>query len=265
MQPQIRPLGDQLREWRQLRRRSQMDLALDADISARHLSFIETGRSRPSRDMVLLLAQELDVPLRERNAMLLAAGFAPVYGEHSLDDSELAVARRAIDIVLRGHEPYPALAIDRHWNLVAANRAVGPLIASAAPELLEPPINVLRLSLHPKGLAPLISNMAEWRAHILERLKRQVVATADTVLGELFEELRSYPASDGAAGETEIGGVLIPLRLASPIGELSFLTTTTVFGTPMDVTLAELAIESFFPADEATSERLRSPDLGATA
>jgi hypothetical protein len=167
--------------------------------------------------------------------------------------------------VLRGHEPYPALAIDRHWNLVAANRAVGPLIASAAPELLEPPINVLRLSLHAKGLAPLISNLAEWRAHILERLKRQVVATADTVLGELFEELRSLPASDGAAGDSDIGGVLIPLRLASPIGELSFLTTTTVFGTPMDVTLAELAIESFFPADEATSERLKSLDLDATA
>jgi transcriptional regulator with XRE-family HTH domain len=258
MQLQTRPLGEQIREWRQLRRRSQMDLALDAEISPRHLSFIETGRSRPSREMVLLLANQLDVPLRERNGMLLAAGFAPVYGERDLRDSEMAAARQAIDIVLRGNEPYPALAIDRHWNLVAANRAVGPLIASAAPELLEPPVNVLRLSLHPQGIAPLISNFAEWRAHILERLKRQVAATADRVLGELFEELRSYPASDGAGSVHELGGVLVPLRLASPAGELSFLTTTTVFGTPMDVTLAELAIESFFPADEATGERLRS-------
>lgn len=167
MPPQMRPLGEQIREWRQLRRRSQMDLALDAGISTRHLSFIETGRSRPSREMVLLIAKHLDVPLRERNAMLLAGGFAPVYGEHSLDGPELAAARQAIDIVLRGHEPYPTLAIDRHWNLVASNSAVGPLISGAAPELLEPPINVLRLSLHPRGIAPQILKPA------IRRLKRQ--------------------------------------------------------------------------------------------
>jgi transcriptional regulator with XRE-family HTH domain len=257
MQPQIRPLGDQIREWRQLRRRSQMDLALDAEISTRHLSFIETGRSRPSRDMVLLIADHLDVPLRERNAMLLAAGFAPVYSERSLDDPELAAARSAIEIVLRGHEPYPALAVDRHWNLVAANRAVGPLMAIAAPELLTPPINVLRLSLHPRGLAPQILNLAEWRAHILERLKRQVAATADTGLQELLDELKAYPAPDGSGSIGDIGGVVIPLRQMSPVGELSFFSTTTVFGTPMDVTLSELAIESFFPADAATAEMLR--------
>ena len=260
MQPQLRPLGEQIRQWRQLRRRSQMDLALDAAISARHLSFIETGRSRPSRDMVLLIANELEVPLRERNAMLLAAGFAPVYGERSLDDRELASARQAIDIVLLSHEPYPALAIDRHWNLVAANRAVGPLIAAAAPALLAPPVNVLRLSLHPDGIAPHILNLAEWRGHLLERLKRQVAASADEVLAELLDELQGYPAPDGAGSATELGSVLVPMRLSSPIGELSFLSTTTIFGTPMDITLSELAIESFFPADEATAERLRSMD-----
>ncbi len=208
--------------------------------------------------MVLLLAGQLAVPLRERNAMLLAAGFAPVYGERSLSDAELTAARKAIEIVLSGHEPYPALAIDRHWNLIAANRAAGPLIASAAAELLEPPVNVLRLSLHPKGIAPLIANLAEWRAHILERLERQVAATADRLLAELLAELSGYPVVEGAGSRHEIGDVLIPLRLASPVGELSFLSTTMVFGTPMDVTLSELAIESFFPADEVTGERLRS-------
>lgn len=258
MHPQLRPLGEQIKEWRQLRRRSQMDLALDAEISTRHLSFIETGRSRPSRDMVLLIADHLEVPLRERNAMLLAAGFAPAYSERALDDPELASARQAIDIVLTGHEPYPALAVDRHWNLVAANHAVGPLIASAAPALLEPPVNVLRLSLHPDGLARQILNLAEWRGHLLERLKRQLAATADTELGKLYEELRFYPAAEGAGTHADFGGVVIPMRLASPIGELSFFSTTTVFGTPMDITLAELAIESFFPADEITAERLRS-------
>lgn len=257
MDPQIRPVGEQIRDWRQVRRRSQLDLALEADISARHLSFIETGRSNPSRDMVLRLAGELDVPLRERNAMLLAAGFAPVFGERSLDDAEMAAARDAIEIVLAGHEPYPALAIDRHWNLLAANRAVGPLIASAAAHLLAPPVNVLRLSLHPEGLAPAILNLAEWRAHVLERLERQLQASADRQLAALLDELKSYPATDGAGGSERLGGVLVPLRLASPLGELSLLTTTTVFGTPMDVTLAELAIESFFPADAITGERLR--------
>lgn len=258
MNAHIRPVGEQIRDWRQVRRRSQLDLALDADISSRHLSFIETGRSNPSREMVLRLAGELEVPLRERNAMLLAAGFAPVFGERSLDDEEMAAARAAIGIVLEGHEPYPALAIDRYWNLIAANRAVGPLIASAAPHLLEPPVNVLRLSLHPDGLAGAILNLAEWRAHVLERLERQLQATADRQLADLLAELRSFPATDGAAGPERLGAVLIPLRLATPVGELSLLTTTTVFGTPMDITLAELAIESFFPADAITGERLRA-------
>lgn len=261
MQPAIRPLGDQIKEWRRRRRLSQMDLALDAEISTRHLSFIETGRAKPSREMVLRLADQLDVPLRERNALLLGAGFAPVYAERALDDPALAAARRAIDLVLKGHEPWPALAIDRHWHMVAANAAVAPLLAGCAPHLLEGPANVLRLSLHPEGLAPRILNLAEWRAHLLERLRRQAVTTGDAMLDALVAELEAYPFPDGAGQLEDLGGVAIPLRLASPLGELSFISTTTVFGTPLDVTLDELAIEAFYPADVVTAERLRGDDL----
>lgn len=253
-----RPLGDQLREWRQARRLSQMALALDAEVSTRHLSFVETGRAQPSRAMVLRLADRLDVPLRARNAMLLAAGFAPLHPERPLDDPELAGARRAVELVLRGHEPYPALAVDRHWNLVAANAAVAPLIAGAAPALLAPPVNVLRLSLHPEGMAPQIRNLGEWRAHLLERLRRQIAATADSGLAALLEELAGYPSREGAGSADELGGVAVPLRLASPLGELRFLSITSVFGTPLDVTLAELAIEAFLPADAETADRLQS-------
>lgn len=257
MQHAVRPLGDQIREWRRRRRLSQMDLALDAEISTRHLSFIETGRARPSREMVLRLADQLELPLRERNALLLAAGFAPLYAERTLDDPALAAARRAIDLVLKGHEPWPALAIDRHWHLVAANAAVAPLLAGCAAHLLEGPVNVLRLSLHPEGLAPRIRNLGEWRAHLLERLRRQAAATGDAGLDALVAELEAYPFPDGAGQLDELGGVAIPLRLATPLGELSFLSTTTVFGTPLDVTLDELAIEAFYPADAVTAERLR--------
>ena len=252
-----RPVGDLLREWRQRRRRSQLDLALDAEISARHLSFVETGRARPSRDMVLLLAEQLAVPLRERNALLVAAGFAPMFQERKLDDPALAAARRAIDLVLKGHEPFPALAVDRRWSLVAANAAVGRLIAVADPALLQPPVNVLRLSLHPKGLAPCIANLAEWRAHLLARLKHQIDVSGDPALTALLDELRAYPApEDGKAGP-DYGGVVVPLRLRAGDAVLSFFSTTTVFGTPIDVTLAELALESFYPADAATGEALR--------
>ena len=257
MQPAIRPLGDQIREWRRRRRLSQMDLALDAEISTRHLSFIETGRTRPSREMVLRLADQLALPLRERNTMLLAAGFAPLYAQRALDDPALAAARRAIDLVLKGHEPWPALAVDRHWHLVAANAAVAPLLAGCAPHLLAGPVNVLRLSLHPEGLAPRILNLAEWRAHLLERLRRQAMTTGDQGLEALVVELEGYPFPDGAGQLEDMGGVAIPLRLATPLGELSFISTTTVFGTPLDVTLSELAIEAFYPADAMTAERLR--------
>lgn len=263
MQPAVRPLGDQIKEWRKRRRLSQMDLALDAEISTRHLSFIETGRSRPSREMVLRLADQLELPLRERNALLLGAGFAPLYAERTLDDPALAAARRAIELVLKGHEPWPALAIDRHWHLVAANEAVAPLLAGCAPHLLEGPINVLRLSLHPEGLAPRILNLAEWRAHLLDRLRRQAVTTGDAALDALVAELEAHPFPDGAGHPDDFGGVAIPLRLMTPLGELSFLSTTTVFGTPLDVTLDELAIEAFYPADAVTAERLRGVEANS--
>lgn len=258
----LQPIGGLLREWRQRRRLSQLDLALEADISTRHLSFLETGRSRPSRDMILHLAERLEVPLRERNLLLVAAGFAPVFPERRLDDPALAAARKAVDLLLAGHEPYPALAVDRHWTLLAANAAIGRLIGGAAPALLQPPVNVLRLSLHPDGLAPAIANYAEWRAHILDRLRRQVEVTADPVLVALMAELAAYPAPGGGGRAKTVlnpdyAGVVVPLRLATSDGTLSLFSTTTVFGTPVDVTLSELALETFFPADAATAEALR--------
>jgi len=256
-----RPIGDHLRAWRQRRRMSQLDLASEASISTRHLSFVESGRSQPSRDMVLHLAERLDVPLRDRNVLLVSAGFAPVFPQRELEDPQLDVARRAIELVLNGHEPYPALAVDRHWQLITANRAVKRLLTGAAPSLLKDPINVLRLSLHPDGLAPRIANLGEWRQHLLERLRRQVDMSADPVLAALLDELRSYPcpARPGRPhGQSfgDLGGVVVPFRLVTEAGLLSFFSTTTVFGTPLDITLSELALEAFFPADAATAEML---------
>lgn len=238
---------------------SQLDLALEANVSTRHLSFVETGRARPSRDMVLHLSDRLEVPLRERNTMLVAAGYAPVFGHRTLDDPEMFAVRMAVDLVLTGHDPFPALAVDRHWSLVAANEAVPPLLAGIAPKLLAPPVNVLRLSLHPDGLAPRIVNLGEWRGHLLHRLRRQVETTGDPVLADLLGELRDYPGpADGESKTDEDhAGVFVPLRLATDRGLLSLLGTITVFGTPVDVTLSELAIEAFFPADPATGEALR--------
>jgi transcriptional regulator with XRE-family HTH domain len=254
-----RPVGELIRGWRQHRRRSQLDLALEADVSARHLSFIETGRAQPSRQMLLHLAEQLEVPLRERNALLMAAGYAPVYSQTPLDDPALQAEREAIELVLHGHEPYPALAVDRHWNLVVANRAVGMFLTGIAPDLLEPPLNVLRLSLHPAGLAPKIVNLGQWRGHVLTRLQREVELTADPDLATLHEELCGYPVpndAQGSAGERQYGGLVIPMRVRTEQGLLSFFSTTTIFGTAIDVTLAELTIESFFPADAATAEAL---------
>jgi transcriptional regulator with XRE-family HTH domain len=253
-------VGGMLREWRQRRRLSQLDLALDAEISARHLSFIETGRSTPSREMVLRLTEHLEVPLRERNVLLVAAGYAPAFSETRLDDPALAAARQAVDLVLAGHEPYPALAVDRHWNLVAANAAVAPLLTGAEAELLRPPVNVLRLSLHPDGLAPRIANLPEWRAHLLARLRRQIEVSADGVLVALLNELVALPAPRTTrpivATTHPAAGIVVPFRLVTDGGILSFLSTTTVFGTPIDITLAELALETFFPADAATAQAL---------
>lgn len=259
MATSIQPVGDLLREWRQLRRMSQLDLACEAEISTKHLSFLETGRSVPSRDMLLHLAERLEVPLRDRNVLLLAAGYAPLFPERPLQDPALAAARAAIDLVLAGHEPYPALAIDRHWTLVASNRGVAPLLAGVDAALLRPPVNVLRLSLHPAGLAPRIANFAEWRAHVLDRLRRQIAITADPVLVQLFGELRRYPAPEPAGAEPNgnHSAIVVPFRLVTEAGTLAFFSTTTVFGTPVDITLAELALESFFPADQATAETMR--------
>ena len=253
--------GDQLRTWRQRRRLSQMELALDAEISTRHLSFVETGRSVPSRDMVLRLAEQLDVPLRERNILLVAAGYAPVFPERSLDDPALSSARQAMELVLAGHEPFPALAIDRHWTLVSANRIAMRLMEGVDPALVAGPINVLRLSLHPGGIAPRIVNLPEWRAHVFARLRQQIAITADPGLAALLAELQSYKNPDGLSFRTHHTtepAPVIPLQLATESGVLSFLTTTMMFGTPIDITLSELAIESFFPADAATAAALQA-------
>ncbi|HYF88276.1 helix-turn-helix transcriptional regulator [Azospirillum sp.] len=256
------PVGALLRSWRQRRGLSQLDLACEADISTRHVSFLETGRSQPSRSMLIHLAERLDVPLRDRNALLVAAGFAPVYSEHSLDNPAMEAARKAVDLVLTGHEPFPALAVDRHWQLIAANRAVAPLLKGVAAELLTPPVNVLRLSLHPDGLAGRIGNWAQWREHVLSRLTRQIEASADPALVALRNELQGYPdppssSDDGGSEAGHHPDVVVPLRLHTSLGLLSLFSTTTVFGTALDVTLSELAIEAFFPADAETAERLR--------
>jgi transcriptional regulator with XRE-family HTH domain len=248
-------LGDLLRDWRRRRHLSQLDLALDAGVSARHLSFLETGRSKPSREMVLHLSEQLDVPLRDRNALLLAAGFAPAYEARPIDSPEMAPARDALDKILTGHEPYPAVVVDRWWNLVAANRAIALFTDLVAPHLLEPPVNVLRASLHPEGFAPRIVNLGEWRAHLLDRLRRQVTLTGDEELAALDEELSAYPGGDGH----EVGGgeIAVPLRFRADEGELRFFGTIATFGTAVDITLSELAIEAFFPADAETAELLR--------
>jgi transcriptional regulator with XRE-family HTH domain len=255
------PFGAHLRQWRQHRRLSQQGLAEEAEISTRHLSFVETGRSMPSREMVLRLADRLHVPLRERNAMLVAAGYAPMYRERPLDDPAMAPARAAVERILAAHEPWPALAVDRHWNLVAHNRVLPHLLAGADASLLQPPVNVLRLSLHPGGLASRIVNLRQWRDHLFERLRQQVQATGDAVLASLLDELRAFPVPDRADDvrlEGEHLGVALPLQYRAADGSvLGLLSTTTVFGTAVDVTVQELTLETFFPVDEATAAALR--------
>src|ERR1700760_3602628 len=228
-------VGDHLREWRQRRHLSQLDLAGDAEISARHLSFVETGRSAPSRDMVLKLAERLDVPLRERNVLLIAAGFAPAFPQRPLDDPALKSAREAIDLVLKAHEPNPALAYDRHWNLVSANRMVMPLLAGIPTRLLGQPLNILRLAFYPEGPAARTVNLGEWSSHLLERLHRQCEATADPELIKLFAELKSYPVPARPA-PVSADSVAIPFRMRFDGEILSFISTTMIFGTPVDIT-----------------------------
>jgi transcriptional regulator with XRE-family HTH domain len=256
--------GALLRRWRLHRGISQLALSLDADVSARHLSWLESGKAQPSRAMVLRLADRLDLPLRERNLMLLAAGLAPMFSERPLADPALAVARHALQRLLDAHEPWPAMAVDRHWQLVAHNRLVPLLMASAAAHLQVPPVNVLRLSLHPQGLAPMVVNLAAWREHVFLRLQRQLAATADPVLRSLLDELRALPLPDAPAlaepHETAAAlplDVAVPLTLRGPLGTLNFITTITLFGAPHDVTVSELAVETLLPADEATASALR--------
>lgn len=249
------PVGVLVRRWRERRGRSQLDVSLAAELSTRHLSCIETGRANPSRGMIDRLCDELDVPLRERNALYLARGFAPVHAERPFGD--LGVARAAVDAILTGHEPNPALAVDVRWDLLAANRAMSAFLDDVPEELRTPPVNVLRLTLHPGGLSRRIRNLAQWRAHMLRRVRRQLVRTAAEGLADLLAELETYPVAAEAAGTGDGCDLAVPMRLSTGNGELSFLYATTVFGSPLDVTLDEIALETFFPADQTTADVLR--------
>jgi len=251
-------VGPLLRDWRRRRRLSQLDLALEAGVSARHVSFVETGRARPSAEMLLHLAEQLEIPLRDRNGLLMAAGYAPIYEERDLEAPDMQPVRAALDLVLQGHEPHPAAVVDRTWELIQGNRGIGLLLDGVEPELLEPPVNVLRVSLHPDGMASRILNLADWRAHLLERLDRQIAATGDASLQTLRAELDRYPAPPPDAPPENLGDLCVPLRLRTSYGDLSFISTIATFGTAVDITVAELAIESFFPADDATAEVVRA-------
>ena len=254
-----RRVGPLLRAWRHRRGVSQLELALRAGSSARHLSFLETGRARPSRGMVLRLAEHLEVPLRERNELLVAAGYAPHYRQTGIDADEMQPVRAALDALLAGHEPYPAVLVDRAWNLLAGNRATAVLTDGVAPQALAPQPNVIRVALHPEGLAPRLVNLAEVRGHLLDRLKRQVALTGDESLTALLEEVRGYPGpADGAGAHRERPQLFVPVRLRADGGELALFSTVTTFGAPADVTLSELAVESFYPADQATATALRA-------
>jgi len=251
-----RPVGQLLREWRERRRLSQLELACQADVSTRHLSFVETGRSRPTPEMIVKLTEQLEVPLRERNQLLLAGGYAPRYPEHRLDAPELTRVREALRLVLAVHEPRPALVINRWWELLDANAAVNVITAGCAPELLAPPVNVLRMSLHPDGMAPRIGNLAQWRGHLLEQVRRRAEYTGDTRLQELHDELLSYPG--GYDTSLPASNVVLPLRLMVDGAELAFFAISATVETAADVTVDELRVETFYPADTATAEHLRA-------
>lgn len=249
-------VGVLLKGWRQRRRRSQLKLSSESGISTRHLSFVETGRSRPSRDMVLRIADQLEVPLRERNTLLLAAGYAPAYDERTLEDDDMTAIREALDLILTGYQPFPALVVDREWNLVQANEAVAPLLADVAPHLLEGPVNVLRLSLHPEGMSSCIVNLAEWRGHLLDRLAREYSVTGSEATKALHDELLDYPG--GLEHASPDGRIAVPMRLRTEAGELSFISTVTTFGTAVDISVSELTVEAFLPADAVTAAALRN-------
>lgn len=254
-------VGDLLKDWRRRRRYSQLELSLETAVSARHLSFVETGRSRPSRELLLHLAEHLEIPLRERNQMLLAAGYAPHYDETPLDDEGMAPVREALDRILAGHEPFPSVVVNQRWDLVTANAPALRILADGvAPHLLEAPVNALRVNLHPEGLAPRIANFDEYAGHLVMRLQRQALLSQDPAMEELLDEVLGYPGVEAASTANDPAQMLfVPLRLRTPDGaELAFFSTLATFGTALDITLAELAIESFFPADQATAEALRA-------
>ncbi len=246
-----RPVGEQLREWRERRRLSQLELAIEADVSTRHLSFVETGRSRPSRDMVLHLAERLEVPLRDRNQLLLAAGYAPAFQESPL--ASLKPVAAAVRQILAGHEPYPAVVVNARSELVDANAAVGLFLQAVSPHLLTPPVNVLRIALHPDGMAPNIVNLPVWRTHLLERLRRQIANSADPYLRDLLDELTAYPGGENPDGLDPGAAVALPMVYRHDGRELTFVSTVATFGSPLDITVAELAIEAFYPADDETA------------
>jgi transcriptional regulator with XRE-family HTH domain len=263
------PVGELLRSWRQRRNLSQLDLALEAEVSARHVSFLETGRARPSREMVIRLAEELEVPLRERNGLLLAAGYAPMYPQRPLDAPEMGPVRQAIDRFLRAHEPYPAVVVDRYHNLIAANDALDLLLEGVSEELLEAPANGMRIALHPLGMAARTLNLPEWSSHLLHRVRREAQITGDPQLADLYAELIGYPGVTVTPPQPDVqpGDILLPLRLldSDGAGELAFFSTLSTFGTAADITLSELAIEAFYPANARTALRLLrdvTPDAG---
>ncbi|MFC8435151.1 helix-turn-helix domain-containing protein [Streptomyces sp. NPDC057253] len=267
--PADQGVGPLLRAWREQRRVSQLELALRADSSARHISFVETGRSRPSEEMVLRLAEHLEVPVRERNALLLAAGYAPRYPETPLDAPALDAVREGIERLIQGYEPYPALVFDASYHVVAANRGITMLLDGIPEHLLRPPLNTMRLTLHPEGLAPRIRNLREWRGHLLEQMRRQIALRRSERLRALYEEVAAYPVPEVAEvpGEREDSGprpaepvpyFALPMRIEHEGRTLSFISSTATFNTPMDVTVAELAIETFLPADPATVKYLHT-------
>ncbi|MBX7554022.1 helix-turn-helix transcriptional regulator [Streptomyces sp. tea 10] len=264
-------VGPLLRAWRERRRVSQLELALRADSSARHISFVETGRSRPSEEMVLRLAEHLDVPVRERNSLLLAAGYAPHYPETPLDDPALGALRAGLDHLIQCYEPYPALVVDACYTVVAANRGIAMLLDGVPETLLAPAPNAMRLTLHPQGLAPRIRNLRAWRGHLLEQMERQIALQRSERLRALYEEVAGYPVPESARGDVEDGGdggdgepagpvayFALPLRIEHDGRILSFVSSISTFNTPMDVTVAELAIETFLPADPATAKYLHT-------
>ena len=258
MATRVETVGDLLREWRGRRRLSQLDLAGEAEVSTRHLSFVESGRAAPSRELLLRLAGPLAMPLRERNRLLLAAGYAPVHGERPLNAPEMSAAMKAVEAVLESHSPFPALAVDRHWDLVLANDTARGLLAGVDPSLLEPPVNILRVSLHPAGIASRIVNLADWRHHLLGRLREDADRSGDPALFALYDELRALPSPASTRPPDAVARIAVPLILRDPATDrpLSFLSTSTIFGTATDVTLAELTLECFYPANDETRAAL---------